>query len=90
MNAPYHITPHTFKQAKRYGVEVRPSTVKGKKIDIFDDGKKVASIGAVGYGDYGTYLIEKGKEYANERRRLYHIRHTKKTLKELLALRLLW
>jgi len=89
MNAPYHITQHTFKKAKELGVEVRPSTVKGKKIDVFDDGKKVASIGAKGYGDYGTYLKE-NKEYAEERRRLYHIRHTKKTLNEQLALRLLW
>ena len=35
------------------------------------------SVGARGYGDYPTYMKEKGKEYADERRRLYKIRHNK-------------
>lgn len=86
----YVILPYTFKKAKELGVVVKPSTVKGKKIDVYDEGEKVASIGAIGYKDYPTYLKEYGKEYAEERRRLYHIRHTKKTLNEQLALRLLW
>lgn len=86
----YIIQPYTYKRAKELGVVVKPSTVRGKKIDVYDEGKKVASIGAVGYKDYPTYLKENGKEYADDRRRLYHIRHTKKTLKEQLALRLLW
>jgi len=34
-------------------------------------------VGAVGYSDYPHYLIEKGKEYADTRRRLYKIRHEK-------------
>jgi hypothetical protein len=86
----YQLTPHTIKQAKELGVEVRPSTRKGKKVDVYEDGKYVASIGAVGYGDYGTYLQEKGKAFADERRRLYRIRHTKNTLGERLSLFLLW
>jgi hypothetical protein len=86
----YNITQYTFDRAKELGVTIKPSTVKGKKIDVFEDGKKVASIGATGYKDYPTYLKENGKEYAEERRRLYHIRHTKKTLNEKLALYLLW
>jgi hypothetical protein len=86
----YIIQPYTYKRAKELDLVVKPSTVKGKKIDVYDDGKKIASIGAVGYKDYAMYLKEKGKEYADERRRLYHIRHTKNTLNEKLALRLLW
>jgi len=86
----YNITQYTFDRAKELGVTVKPSTVKGKKIDVFEDGKKVASIGAIGYKDYPTYLKENGKEYADERKRLYHIRHTKNTLNEKLALYLLW
>ena len=71
----YSITLYTKKQAKKIGVEVKPSKVKGKKIDVFKKGKKVASVGAIGYGDYPTYLKTKGKKYADERRRLYKIRH---------------
>lgn len=71
----YSITAYTKKQAKKIGVEVKPSKVKGKKIDVFKNGKKVASVGAIGYGDYPTYLRTKGKKYADERRRLYKIRH---------------
>jgi hypothetical protein len=71
----YKITAYTRKQAKKIGVEVKPSRVKGKKIDVFKNGKKVASVGAIGYGDYPTYIRTKGKKYADERRRLYKIRH---------------
>lgn len=71
----YSITSYTKKQAKKIGVEVKPSKVKGKKIDVFKKGKKVASVGAIGYGDYPTYIQTKGKKYADERRRLYKIRH---------------
>ena len=53
-----------------------------KKIDVFKNGKKVASIGALGMNDYPTYLEKekKGrfpKGYANERRKLYKQRHEK-------------
>ena len=72
----YTITNYTKQQAKKLGVTVKPSTVKGKKIDVFKNGKKVASVGAIGYGDYPTYKKTKGKKYADERRRLYKIRHS--------------
>ena len=49
--------------------------IKNKKIDVFKSGKKIASIGAIGYKDYPTYLKTKGKEYADERRKLYKMRH---------------
>jgi hypothetical protein len=71
----YTITNYTKQQAKKLGVQVKPSKVKGKKIDVFKNGKKVASVGALGYKDYPTYKKTKGKKYADERRRLYKIRH---------------
>jgi hypothetical protein len=73
----YHITEYTYNQAKKIGVEIKPSTKKGKKIDVFKNGKLIASVGALGYADYPTYIKEKGLEYAIERRRLYKLRHSK-------------
>jgi hypothetical protein len=73
----YSITNYTREQAKKLGVVVNQSSVKGKKIDVFKNGKKVASVGALGYSDYPTYMKTKGKAYADERRRLYKIRHSK-------------
>ena len=74
---PYKIKRHTYTQAKKLGVVVKPSKLKGKKIDVFKKGEKVASVGAIGYDDYPTYIQKKGKKYADERRRLYKIRHNK-------------
>jgi hypothetical protein len=49
-----------------------------KKIEIYDeDGLYMFSIGDKRYKDYSIYLAEKGKEYADNRRRLYKIRHEK-------------
>ena len=50
----YVITKYSFDKAKRLGVEIVPSTVKNKKIDVFKDGIKVASIGDSRYSDYAT------------------------------------
>lgn len=86
----YHITEHTRDKAKQIGVEVKLSTNPKKKIDVFHEGELVASIGATGYSDYGTYLKEKGKAYADKRRELYHKRHTKDSLGEYLSRVLLW
>jgi hypothetical protein len=72
----YTITAYTKAKAKKYGVVVKPSKNPEKKIDVFDrDGKKLVSIGAAGMNDYPTYIRKKGKKYADERRRLYRIRH---------------
>jgi len=78
----YKITDYTKKQAKRLGVVVKPSSVAGKKIDVYKGGVKVASVGALGYSDYPTYTKTMGKKYADERRRLYKIRHKKDRLKK--------
>lgn len=74
----YKITEYTKKKALQHNVLVENSKVKGKKIDVFNSkGEKLASVGAVGYNDYPTFLFKYGKEYADERRRLYKIRHEK-------------
>jgi hypothetical protein len=88
----YEITEYSKNQAKKYGVEIRPSTNKSKKIDVFQGNEKIASIGAVGYKDYPTYLAEKGKKYADERRRLYRIRHASdlNSKNGIWANRILW
>ena len=72
----YRITQYSKTQAEKLGVTIKPSSVQGKKIDVFNKkGEKIASIGALGYSDYPTYLSEKGKEYADKRRKLYKERH---------------
>jgi hypothetical protein len=73
----YVITSYTRKQAKRLGVVVKLSTNASKKIDVFKNGEKIASIGGAGYSDYSTYIKTHGKEYADKRRALYRIRHEK-------------
>ena len=36
----YHITDYTYKQAKKLGVEIKPSKNKKRKIDVLKNGKK--------------------------------------------------
>ena len=74
---PYNITPYTYKQAKKLNVRVTPSRNKTKKIDVWKNGKVIASVGARGMNDYPTYMKKMGKSYAKTRRRLYKIRHNK-------------
>jgi len=74
----YEISNYSYERAKDLGVKIKPSIRKGKKIDVLDwNNQYITSIGALGYGDFPTYMKNKGKEYALERRRLYHLRHKK-------------
>lgn len=74
----YSIKSYSRAKAEKLGVVIKPSTVSGKKIDVFNKkGDKLASIGAIGYGDYPTFMAEKGKAFADEKRRLYKLRHEK-------------
>ncbi len=83
----YQISNYTRQQAKKLGVTVKPSINPKKKIDVYiTDGtgkeKKITSVGAAKtdgsyYNDYPTYLKNDGKKKAEERRRLYRIRHAK-------------
>jgi hypothetical protein len=71
----YRIKKLQKTKAKELGVEIKPSKLKGKKIDVFKNNKKIASIGAKGYKDYATWIELKGIVYALERRKLYRARH---------------
>lgn len=78
----YTITEYSKKKAKELNVDIKPSKNKNKKIDVYKNNKKVASIGDIKYNDFPTYLLmeNKGlveKGYANQRRKLYRIRHKK-------------
>jgi len=86
----YTITDYTKKKAKEIDVEVRPSKNPKKKVDVYRNDVFLHSIGAIGYKDFPTFTKEEGREFADERRRLYHIRHKEETLGGLLAKWLLW
>ena len=73
----YTIKRYSYRQAKKLGVTIKPSTRKNKKIDVYKNGKKVASIGALGYGDYPTFIETEGKISANNHRKRYKKRHEK-------------
>jgi len=70
----YKITAYSYKQAKRLGVQIRPSKNKTKKIDVYKGKKKIASIGAIGYNDYPTFM-KKNRALATRRRKAYKTRH---------------
>mgnify|MGYP001365345295 CR=1 FL=1 len=83
----YTITKYSKNQAKKLKVIIKPSSRKGKKIDVFKKVKdkksgkmvlkKLASIGAIGYGDFPTFTKTKGKVFADKRRKAYKKRHEK-------------
>lgn len=70
----YKILKQQTAAAKKLGVTIKPSTVKGKKIAVFKKGEKVADIGALGYGDYWTYYTS-DPYLAREKRKAYQARH---------------
>ena len=77
----YQIQPYSYFKAKHLGVKLIPSMVSGKKIDVLDwHNNYITSIGDINYLE----MEEEGKVpkgYANERRRLYHLRHSKEPVK---------
>jgi hypothetical protein len=73
----YQITDYSKTRAKQLGVIIKPSENKKKKIDVFKNGDKIASIGSITNFDYPTYVLTNGKKYADERKRLYKLRHKK-------------
>ena len=90
----YQIKPLQQKKAKSIGVTIEPSYVKNKKIAVLRNNKKVDDIGDIRYKDYATYIKEKGKPFADERRRLYRKRHncqdSKKGTGQYYACNILW
>jgi len=78
----YKIKPRQFKAAKRINVEIKPSSKKNKKIDIYKDDKIIGSIGGVKkdntfYMDYASYLETLPKKEANQKKENYLKRHSK-------------
>jgi len=74
----YDILPYTKNQAKKIGVKILPSRKKDKKIDVFTkDNDYICSVGALGYGDFPTFRKQYGSAFADNKRRLYKMRHEK-------------
>lgn len=73
----YNITKYTYAQAKKHGVTVKPSTNRTKKIDVYKGEKKIASVGALGMGDYPTFMKTEGLTSAKGHRKRYKMRHQK-------------
>jgi hypothetical protein len=91
----YEIKKYSYNQAKKLGVSIKPSTNPKKKIDVFKDDVYLFSIGDINYRDrdYPTYLETQGEEFANKRRRIYHLRHKRDNVpntKGWYALQILW
>ena len=90
----YEISQDSYNIAKKMNLDIKKSTLKNKKIDVFKNGHKIASIGDVKYFDFQMYKLNMGLEYASERRRLYMIRHKddikKKESPGYFAFKLLW
>ena len=77
----YEIKARQRRNAKKLNVEIKPSTNKKKKIDVYANNKKIASIGSSSFNDYASYIETKGKEYANKRKKAYKARHKGEQLK---------
>ena len=81
-------------QAKKLGVEVKSATNPKKKLDVFKDKKKIASIGASGYNDYNSYKKKDGLAVADKKRKAYEARHkcsaAKKDTPGYYSCRILW
>ena len=91
----YVITDYSYNQAKKLNLIIKSSKNKGKKIDVYDiDDNFLHSIGDIRYNDYPSYLLIYNKQYADERKRLYNIRHKQGinivNSKQYLSANLLW
>jgi len=77
----YKILPYTYKKLDelnkklRENITIKPSRKGYYKIDIFNGGSYLFSIGDRRYLDYPSYLKVAGREHANRRRELFLKRH---------------
>jgi len=78
----YNISDYSFRQAKKFGVIIKPSSRKNKKIDVYKNNEYIVSIGDIKYKDFSFYLEDKGAVYALDRSRYYKTRH-KKNIKKV-------
>ncbi len=89
----YKIKPYSYDQAKKLGVQIKPSIYLNKKIDVFKNNQFLYAIGDINYNDYPTYLETKGEDFANNRRRLYRMRHKRDDVPNTrgwFSMRILW
>jgi len=77
----FEIRAHHREAARRLGVQIRPSQVRGKKLDVFKGGNKVASIGQKGYWDFASYKAL-APDIADARRMAYRKRHAEDRLRK--------
>ena len=75
----YQILPYTYKKAKELGLVVFKSDNPKYKLEVYDreTGTFLFYAGDSKYEDYPHYIQSHGKAYADNRRRLYRIRHAK-------------
>jgi len=71
----YKPTKRQLLNAQKLGVMIPTSSNSRKKLDVYRNRKKISEIGATGYMDYDGYIRKEGIAFANERRRLYKLRH---------------
>ena len=76
----YKITSYTYKKLDelnkniRENITIKPSRKGYYKIDVYNSGTYLFSIGDKRYLDYPSYLKTAGKVHANKRRELYYKR----------------
>jgi len=74
----YKITRFQRYLANRLNVDIKPSTKRCYKIDIFDkEGNYLTSVGDKRYNDWFTFVETVGYDYAERRKELYLKRHKK-------------
>ena len=89
----YKIKPYSYDQAKKLGVQIKPSMNPNKKIDVYKNNQFLYSIGDINYNDFPTYLETEGEDFANNRRRLYRMRHKRDDVPNTrgwFSIRILW
>lgn len=94
----YKILPYTYKKLDelnnklRENITIKPSRKGYYKIDVFNSGSYLFSVGDKRYLDFPSYLKVGGKEYANRRRELYYKRFgiAPKYSKQWFSSYLLW
>ena len=90
----YKIKPYQRYLANRLNVDIKPSSKRFYKMDIYDkQGNYITSIGDRRYNDYLTFVENVGYDHAERRRELYWKRHKKENVegtRGYYALNILW
>jgi len=88
----YVVFPEQHELAKFFGVTLKSSSQKRKKIDVFKNDELLCSIGAINFEDmYQMRARGEDKEIINEKKEKYRRRHQYKNSEEAyFSIRLLW